>query len=53
METGMGTEQERKGILDSHKPGLWLELLPHQPLEGTTWSDAGSWETRWPLGTHP
>lgn len=55
MGTGMGTEQEHKGILerDTHKSGPWLELLPHQPLEGTSWSAMGSRETRWPLGTVP
>lgn len=53
MGTGMETEQEHKGILDRdiHKSGPWLELLPRQPLERTSWSDTGSWETRWPLGT--
>lgn len=53
MGTGMETEQEHKGILDRdiHKSGPWLELLPRQPLERTSWSDTGSRETRWPLGT--
>lgn len=54
MGTGVGTEQERRGILDrgSHKPGPWLEPLLRQPLEETSWSSAGSRETPMAPG-HP
>lgn len=55
MGAGMGTEQGHKGVLDrdSHKPGPWLELLPCQTVEETSWSDDCSWKHNVPWAPTP